>query len=219
VESLITDPLHAWTIEEELATVGPERTRAGQSWEFIGTNYLLLGLIIEQVTGRSVAEVLRSGVLSGDGYERLIYQPDERPTEPMAMPLGASAETFDDLGGSLPSVARVTAENAEANMASDAPTLARWFRALCAGEVVSAASLDEMTDFDARPEFGLGIWDRRSEYGYESGALGLAGVVDAGYRTAALCFQDPGIVVVALANDDEHDVDTTAGNLWRAASN
>jgi D-alanyl-D-alanine carboxypeptidase len=216
-ESLTTDPLHAWTIEEELATVGRERTPAGQDWEFIGTNYLLLGLIIEQVTGRSVAEVLRSGVLDGNGYERLIFQPDERPTEPMAMPLGASADTFDENGGSLPSLARVTAERAEANMASDSPSLARWFRALCAGQVVSPASLDEMTDFEKRPEFGLGIWDRRSEYGSDSGALGLAGVVDEGYRTAALCFQDPGIVVVVLANVEEHDVDTTAGRLVQAA--
>jgi D-alanyl-D-alanine carboxypeptidase len=186
--------------------------------EFVGTNYLLLGLIVEQVTGRSVAEVLRSGVLSGDGYERLIFQPDERPTEPMAMPLGASADTFDENGGFLPSLARVTAEKAEANMASDSPSLARWWRALCAGEVVSAASLDEMTEFRERPEFGLGIWDRRPEYGYESGALGLVGLVEKGYRTAALCFQDPGIVVVVLANAEEHDTDTVAGSLVDAAS-
>jgi D-alanyl-D-alanine carboxypeptidase len=217
-KSLTTDPLHAWTIEEELATVGSERTPAGQSWEFIGTNYLLLGLIIEHVTGRSVARVLRSGVLAGDGYERLIYQPDERPTDPMAMPRSASAATFDDGGGYLPSIARVTAESAEANMASDSLSLARWFRALCAGQVVSPASLDEMTDFDKRPEFGLGVWDRRSQYGWDSGALGLAGVVEKGYRTAALCFQDPGIVVVVLANKAKHDVDTTAGNLWHTAS-
>jgi hypothetical protein len=34
----------------------------------------------------------------------------------------------------------------------------------------------------------------------------------------ALCFQDPGIVVVVLANAAEHDVDTTAGDLVDAAS-
>jgi D-alanyl-D-alanine carboxypeptidase len=215
-ESLTTDPLHAWTPEEELATVGPERGPAGQEWDFVGTNYLLLGVIVEHVTGRPLAEVLRSGVLDGDGYERLIFQPDEPPTEPMAMPLGAPAHTFDENGGSLPSIARVTAERAEANMASDAPSLARWFRALCSGQVVSPASLDEMTDFDKRP-FGLGMWDRRSEYGWGSGALGLTGEVEKGYRTAALCFQDPGIVVVVLANADEYDVDATAGDLVRAA--
>jgi hypothetical protein len=112
----------------------------------------------------------------------------------------------------------VTAENAETNMASDAPSLARWFRALCAGQVVSPASLNEMTNFDKRPEFGLGLWDRRSEYGWDSGALGLTGVVEKGYRTAALCFQDPGTVVVVLANTEDHDVDTTVGNLADAAS-
>ena len=39
--------------------------------------------------------------------------------------------------------------------------------------IFGPASLNEMTDFDERPEFGLGIWDKRSEYGYGSGALGL----------------------------------------------
>jgi hypothetical protein len=31
-------------------------------------------------------------------------------------------------------------------------------------------------------------------------------------------FQNPGIVVVVPANAEEHDVDTTAGNLMHAAS-
>ena len=70
-----------------------------------------------------------------------------------------------------------------------------------------------------RPEYGIGIVDRRLEYGWDSGALGHTGLAREGYRTAALCFQNPGIVVVVLANAEEHDVDTTAGNLWRAASN
>jgi D-alanyl-D-alanine carboxypeptidase len=217
-EATMTDPLRVWTLEEKLATVAPERGPLGEGWEYIGTNYLLLGLIIEQVTGRSVAEVLRSGVLDGDGYERLIYQPDERPTDPMAMPLGAPAKTFEKGGGYLPSLANATMFTSEGAMASDAPTLARWFRALCAGQIVSPASLDEMTDFEERPEYGLGIWDRRPEYGSSSGALGHTGLAREGYRTAALCFQDPGAVVVVLANsEDQVDVDTVAGDLVYAA--
>ena len=217
-EALLTDPLHVWTLEEKLATVSPERGPIGQAWEYIGTNYLLLGLIVEHVTGRPLAEVLRNGVLNGNGYERLIYQPDERPTDPMAMPRGASADTFEQNGGYLPSMGNATMFTSEGAMASDALSLARWFRGLCAGQVVSPASLDEMTDFEKRSEYGLGIWDRRYEYGADSGALGHTGLAREGYRTAALCYQNPGTVVVVLANADEHDVDTTAGDLWRAAS-
>lgn len=135
----------------------------------------------------------------------------------MAMPLGASANTFDENGGYLPSIANATMFTSEGAMASDSLSLARWFRGLCAGQIVSTASLDEMTDFDERPEYGLGIIDRRTEYGWASGAVGHMGLAREGYRTVALCFQKQGIVVVVLANA-ELDVDTVAGTLVRAAS-
>ncbi|MEO8246348.1 MAG: serine hydrolase domain-containing protein [Chloroflexota bacterium] len=214
-EVLTTDPSHVWTPEEKLATVAAERGPVGQEWEYIGTNYLLLGLIIQQVAGRSVADVLRGGVLAGHEYERLIYQPDERPTEPMAMTveLGATADAFEKGGGYLPSLSMVTMFTTDGGMASDSMSLARWFKGLCAGEVVSPASLNEMTDFDRRPGYGLGIIDRSGEYWPRSGALGHKGST----TTVALCFQDPASVVVVLANA-EHDVDTLAGSLVRAAS-
>jgi D-alanyl-D-alanine carboxypeptidase len=215
-ELLTSDPLHVWTPEEVLATVAPERGPVGQAWEYRGVNYMLLGLIIEHVTGQPVAEVLRSGVLAGDEYERLISQPDERPTDPIAMPFGAPADTFDDVGRYLPSLAGVTAVEFDGGMASDSLSLARWWRGLCSGEVVSPAALDEMTDFVQRPGYGLGIMDRSSEYGSDSGALGHTGNFN-GFTTAALCFRKQGIVVAVLANA-EHDVDTVAGNLVQAAS-
>ena len=217
-EVLTNDRLHIWTTAEKLATVAADRGPVGKHWEYIGTNYLLLGLIIEQVTGRSVAEELRDGVLDGNGYDRLIYQPDERPTEPMAMPLAASAATFGGGRGYLPSIANATMFTAEGAMASDSMTLARWFRALCAGEITSSASLDAMADFGERPGYGIGLLDRNRDYWPGSGAVGHPGQVREGYRSVALCFQDPASVVVVLANGD-HDVDTVAGLLVQAANN
>ena len=117
-DRITSDPSHAWTTDELLGTVGPERGPVGQAWEYRGINYVLLGLIVEHVTGRPLAKVLRSGVLEGAGYERLIYQPDERPTDPIAMPSGAAADTFVEVGGSLPSLAFATAYKAEGAMAS-----------------------------------------------------------------------------------------------------
>ena len=51
--------MRVWTAEEKLATVAPERGPVGQdrAWEYIGTNYLLLGLIMLY---RSVPEAARS---------------------------------------------------------------------------------------------------------------------------------------------------------------
>ena len=76
-----------WKQSDVLALVDPARRPAGAS-EYADTNYNLLGLVIEHVRRRPLVEVLREGVLRVEGTERLIYQPDEIPTDPMAMPLG-----------------------------------------------------------------------------------------------------------------------------------
>ena len=104
--------------------------------------------------------MLRDGVLSGDGYERLIYQPDERPTTPMALPSGAPPDTLEEGGGYLPSLAATTAAGPAGGMASDSATLTRWWSQLCGGQVVSDSSLDEMTNFDDGDGYGLGLFDQ-----------------------------------------------------------
>src|SRR5262245_2526375 len=65
-ELLRLDQRHRWTPAEMLRELSPHRVPAGHRFEYSGTNYLLLGLAIEQVTGRPVADVLRDGVLSID---------------------------------------------------------------------------------------------------------------------------------------------------------
>ena len=218
-ESLSTDRQRVWTPAELLELVPADRTPAGESFGYTDTNYLLLGLVIEELRGRPVGAVLRDGVLAIDGVKRLIYQPDEKPTQPMAMPHGKSTAELEKGGGYLPSLASATADGPGAAMASDAPSLARWWRAFCAGEIVSEASLNKMT---AAPlsgvttdsaDYGLGIFNVSDPYakgvGHTGGALG--------YVAWAGCLPADGLVVVVLHNQVVEDIGGLARSLVLAA--
>ena len=206
-ESPSSDRRRVWTPAEMLDLVTADRRPAGASFAYTNVNYLLLGLVIEKVRARPVADVLRDGVLTVAGAERLIYQPDEAPSEPVAMPFGMSTANLEEGGGYLPSLAGVTGDSPAAGMASDSVSLARWWRAFCAGEVVSQASLTEMTTF--RDGFGLGL------YGPYAGAVGHTGA-HIGYASWAGCFAGDGAVLVVLTNQAVDDIGAMAGPLVRA---
>lgn len=203
-ESLSTDhPKRRWTTADALKLVTADRRPVGEAFAYTDANYLLLGLVIEQIRGRPVAEVLREGVLAIDGVERLIYQPDEAPTDPMAIPGGGSTAVLEKGGGYLPSLAAVSAYGGAAAIASDSPSLARWWRALCAGEIVSHDALTEMTTF--LDGYGLGL-----------GQLGVAVEhigADVGYAAWAGCLPEDGAVVVVLSNHAVDDIGAMGGPL------
>ena len=206
-DNLSTDRQRSWTTAEVLELVADSRSPAGRWYEYSSTNYVLLGLVIEQVRQRSLAEVLRDGVLSGNGLDRLVFQPEEVPTEPMAMPFGQSSSALEAGSGYLPSLAGATAAGAAGAMASDSASLARWWSRFCGGELVSEASLTEMTtsswivvlDEAVTDNYGLGLLDGRKAHG--TLAVGHGGI-HVGYTAWAMCFVEDGSVVVVLTNQE-----------------
>lgn len=210
-ESLSTDRQRVWKTADMLELVPAERAPAGDDFEYTNTNYLLLELVIEQVRGRPVVDVLRDGVLSIDGIERLIYQPDEVPTEPMAMPYGESTAALKKGGGYLPSLASATAGPTTGAMASDSPSLARWWRAFCSGEIISQASLTEMSTFD--DGYGLGLYDVAAPHARAVGHTGE----DVGFVAWAGCLPEYGSVLVVLSNRVVEDIGAMARPLVDAA--
>jgi CubicO group peptidase (beta-lactamase class C family) len=89
----------------------------GSEIEYANINYILLGMIIEHVTGRSLWEALRSGVLDRPGLDGLAYR--------VKGALAADGWRIE----------------------SDPASLARWGYDLYGGFVISDASLRQMTDF------------------------------------------------------------------------
>ncbi|HYI43904.1 MAG TPA: serine hydrolase [Actinomycetota bacterium] len=209
---MTNDRRRAWKPAELLELVPADRSPVGDSFEYADTNYLLLGMAIEHARGRSIAEVLRHGVLNIDGVDRLIYQPDEKPTAPMAMPGGRSIAGLEKGGGYLPSLAGSTSDGPGAAMASDAPSLARWWRAFCAGEIVSQGSLTEMAAFDNVGEYGLGLFEVADPY---AGGVGHTGS-HVGYVSWGGCLPESGAVVVVLHNRVVDDIGGMARPLVTA---
>jgi D-alanyl-D-alanine carboxypeptidase len=70
---LLAHPRRFWAPAEVLELAPTKRAPAGEEFEYANANYQLLGLVIEHIRGRPLADVLRDGVLDIDGVERLIY--------------------------------------------------------------------------------------------------------------------------------------------------
>ncbi|HVE99321.1 MAG TPA: serine hydrolase domain-containing protein [Mycobacteriales bacterium] len=202
--SLSTDRRRTWGPGELLRLVPDDRSPTGGEPQYSSTNYLLLGLIIERVAGRPVAEVLREGVLDHEGLDRLVYQPAEVPTEPMAMPGGEPRSAFTKGGGLLPSFAGATAAGPAGGMVSDSGSLARWWRSFCAGQVVSLASVSEMATLDRG--YGLGLY---GVAGPDERSVGHAGE-QVGYVAWAGCLPAYRGVIVVLSNRVVEDIGAIA---------
>ncbi len=202
IKELSSDRLHEWTAAEVLGRVPDDRAPVDGPFAYSNTNYFLLGLMVEELTQLPLGQVLRSGVLAGEGLERMVFQPEESPTEPLAMPSGESLDALEEGGGYLPSLAGATAAGGAGAIASDAATVARWWASLCRGEVVSEASLDAMVaPLVEGQEYGLGFkaedLDGRQGVGHDG--------MHVGFTSWAGCVVDEAAVVVVLANDEDVD--------------
>jgi D-alanyl-D-alanine carboxypeptidase len=127
------------------------------------------------------------------------------------MPGGQSTAALKKGGGYLPSLAAASFSGAAAGMASDAPSLARWWQAFCAGEIVSGASLTEMT---AQDGYGLGLYNPGDHYANVVGHTGQA----PGYVSWAGCLPEEHAVVVVLSNRVVEDIGGMAEPLVDALS-
>lgn len=130
----------------------------GTEWSYSNTNYLLLGELIESVTGNPVQVEMRSRILDPLGLSDT-YVLHVETGEP---PMPATQDYFEGGPGPLaecqmepaPGPARV-----EGFMVSSVTDLDRFYRALFGGDLVSAQSLEAMMrqDYVGAEESGHGL--------------------------------------------------------------
>jgi len=149
-DAIKTDPGSTWTAERALGFITEPLVEPGSPvTSYSSSNYLLLGLLIEKVTGLSYAQALRRDVLAGMG-SRMVVQDAEPPPPPLAAPDFAQSGIKPDDGKFLPNRALASATGAAGGIAADAPTLASWGYRLYGGQIVPADRTAEMTTAIAR---------------------------------------------------------------------
>ncbi len=201
------DPLRDWTAREVLATVPASRSKPGDHFVYEDANYMLLGLVIEDTTGKSVAAALRSDTLADPRLSSMLYQPEERPVGPLALPFlgGKVRPNIVEVGGGyLPTKAAASEGNGSGCMASDSGALALWGYLLFGGTLLSEASLKAMTNFGTganSDRYGLGVFDQTDlGGGFGVQTIGNGGWDDGGYSTVLAVQPSKGLVISVMTN-------------------
>ncbi len=209
------DPTLAWTPAMALAYAGKALAAPGVGYHYANTNYVLLGLIAEQLAGRSLAVEYRARFFEPLGLTSASYQGVEPPmgTLPTAYRYrsGALDATPDDVTDGTdvrPFTAITTAAGAAGAGAASAPDLARWALALYGGDVLPPADIAAMVDDAARTTtlkpgfpYGLGVQvltiDGRVSYGHSGRLIGA--------RSVVRWFPDEGIAIAVVTNQSRFD--------------
>jgi len=209
-----SDPAHRWQLdrEDELRLV-LEKQRLfppGEGWAYRGSNYIVLGLVVEQATGVTLREALRDRLLAPLGLMRtdLVegplrgdsargYLPADNPILP-----GAGEDPVDVTELDLPFY------RAGGGIVSTAGEVATLLQALLGGRLLPdhlrVQMLDTVdSDWAETDRYGLGIGEitallgrRRSSCGPAWGHIGFS----LGYTVLALSSEDGRRQVVIWAN-------------------
>ena len=154
-------PGRHWTPQQALAYDTAPTVPPGEFFAYSNPNYLLLGLMIEKVTGRPLAEVLRHDLAAPAGLQHAAFQDGEKPQPPVAGDADPLCGTEPD--AYVPCRAVASRSAASAGLAADAPTIARWGYELYGGRVIGPGLAAEMTAGDG--EYGLGTMLFTQQFG------------------------------------------------------
>ncbi|MET0773841.1 MAG: serine hydrolase domain-containing protein [Candidatus Limnocylindrales bacterium] len=210
------DPNRQWTTREILRFVESPYCRPGTCFHYSNTNFVLLGEVVEAVTGRAISEEIRARLLDPLDLEHTSYQPDERtPANGAHGHLWGGGTTFyDQTEGDrwLPHMSAASIAGASGAMVANASDLARWAMALYGSDEVLPEDLREaMTQYRPRDRYGLGtrmrIFSGRRGFGH-GGSL-------RGYEDQVWYFPREGVSIALLSNRGLYNPDKTVRQLLR----
>ena len=202
---LRANPVREWTHVEQLSYLFDSKAEfaAGQGWDYSDTNYIVLGMIIERLTGGTYYAELKRRVLDPLKLSNTI------PSDRIDLPgvINGYAGPKNDLGGYDASIVdgkfavNPKFEWTGGGIASSADDLARWSWMLYQGKAFDPSMLPVMlTGVPSRlgpnAQYGLGVILRPTPYGDSYGHSGFF----PGYATEMRYYPSLKVAVAIQAN-------------------
>jgi CubicO group peptidase (beta-lactamase class C family) len=204
-EAIFLNQDSMWQFRDAITTfIKPPLSAPGGTWNYCNTNFLLLGMIIETVSGQPYHEVIRERFWTPLELNSCLLPTVEQYNQPVAhVWLNLNGDNVLDDAHFLFSnwTAWFSTAAPAGGFFSDAGDMARWMRALMEGELFSAEMMTAMknTVITNQPEnqrYGLGLMERTLG-GLQ--AWGHGG--DAGYSASVWYFPSEDISIAVLNND------------------
>ncbi|MFG1623200.1 serine hydrolase domain-containing protein [Kribbella sp. NPDC049227] len=182
----------------------------GSTYNYSSPSYVLLGLLIEKVTGQPLATVLRRDLATPAGLRHAAFQDGEKPQPPAVVDANPGCGPAND--GYLPcrSIASLSAANG--GLAADAPTVARWGYELYGGRVLPADLVSEMTKGEG--DYGLGTMRFTERFGIGT-AFGHRGEMS-DHTSLLVVIPEQRLSVALLLADGNKQVDAAMAGLLTA---
>jgi len=184
----------------------------GSQFRYSNAGFILLGAVIEKVTGKPWYTAVQHQLLQPLGITHTQFG-----VAPAIIPGRAEGYSTDERTQTVTNATYISSSfpAAAGGLISTADDLRLWIHALANGQVVSAAGFQQMTTppdlpgAHATESYGLGmyLWQVRG-----ARFLGHSGDID-GFTSTAAYLPAQDISVVVLANDDNFDAQTMARRL------
>lgn len=179
----------------------------GENWRYNNSGYILLGAIIEKVSGKSYERFVEEEVFQKAGMKSSRYGHQEE-----LVPLGVGGYSKTRDGFRPANYLSMTQPYAAGSLVSTVDDLAAWDRALAGGTVISKASRERMEtpvklNSGASTRYGYGV----ALYQYAGRRFVEHGGDIFGFSASFLRAPEEGVVVAILSNTD--DTNTSLGDL------
>ena len=141
--AVLADPARTWTPADVLQLVAdqPRDFAPGAKFSYSNTNYIVAGLLLEHLTGMTLADNLKVRIVEPLGLSNTYFAPDSTRS-----PIGGFSNSLtggDTNGASYRALE--TAAGAAGSLVSTAADLATFIRALAHGKLLDRTTYSEMT--------------------------------------------------------------------------